>query len=106
MKFKQIPSLCSLYNNALQCRQKRKTERTFAERVSQVVTDGYLSLALAIGHDNSGLFDKLLSFDDRGVTAQFFIGCKVTFPDLSRCDFSLYPIEISIVDPEKVSVVS
>ena len=33
----------------------------------------------------------------RGVTGKFFGGWGVTFPDFSRRDFRLFPVEISIL---------
>ena len=49
----------------------------FTEKVSQVITNGYLSLALATGH-KSGLFETLASFDEPKTCEEISAasGCK------------------------------
>ena len=55
----------------------------FTEKVSQVVINGYLSLALAIGH-KSGLFDTLASFDEPKTCEEICAasGCKQRYTKL------------------------
>ena len=54
-----------------------KKQLEFADHMSHIVTNGYLSLALAIGH-KSGLFSTLASFDEPKTCEEISAasGCK------------------------------